>query len=441
MVTAILLAQVVNYAFNPRNLLYLPTPFWHIQFALGGIFGVGIVVVGCYVPESKVWLAKREKERQQKLKKLAETRKEWVSEMEEKARAGKTENPVAVDFAAPLPRQIQHASLRSRSRVLTHSGWSGLIHFSNCRWLGLAFLLAAGNQLTGINAIMYYAPRIFEDAGFQSLALVLTIAVVSTTAERIESPQYLRAAQIRMRLFFQVGTWNVLATLLSIPLLKHLGRRTMLLIAHSIMAAGLALITFAYAFIPHNRAIPSIFAIILFILGFEVGPGPLFFVIASDSFPQSVLHAGLSLTNQLAWLCNILITFLFPLLSTAIGSAGTFGIFLFICIASTIGDAFFLPSDADVPVMVPSPKPSSTVAEPHTISQAQTLLARRECALPNQLELMPSPPLPQRTSSPKSPPYQAKAQNQLPNQWESPQAASKRPKKHPMQSPIPSPDT
>jgi hypothetical protein len=241
----------------------------------------------------------------------------------------------------------------------------------------------------------------------------------------------------------QVGTWNVVATLLSIPLLKLLERRAMLTIAHSIMALGLALIAMSFAFFPEDRAVPSIFAIVLFILGFEIGPGPLFFVIASDAFPHTILHAGLSLTNQLAWLCNILITFLFPLLSTAIGSAGTFGIFLLICLFSIVGDAFLLPPDADIPVVMASPSAElcSISAEPLNVQPAASLTERKNRVRPHQLELMPSPPLPPRATSNQSPPYQAKAQNQLPNQWESPQTATvERPKKHPMQSPIPSPE-
>src|SRR5690349_1760731 len=53
-------------------------------------------------------------------------------------------------------------------------------------------------------------------------------------------------------------------------------------------------------------------------------PGPLFFVLASESFPAHVRSEGLSLSNALAWLFNILIIFAFPVIIQVVGSAATF---------------------------------------------------------------------------------------------------------------------
>lgn len=220
----------------------------------------------------------------------------------------------------------------------------------------------------------------------------------------------------------------------------------MLFIAHGIMALGLGLITLAFAFFPEQRAIPSIFAIVLFILGFEIGPGPLFFVLASEVFPPTILHAGLSFANQLAWLCNILITFLFPLLSNAIGASGTFGIFLIVCILSVLGYIVLLPSEAgheNVAMEMASAEPTAPMqlfdgspAAPAT-TNSNTESPRQAQSQPAQLELMPSPPVPSaRAVSNQSPPYQAKDQSQQPRQWETPTEK----KKHPIQSPAPSPE-
>lgn len=146
-------------------------------------------------------------------------------------------------------------------------------------------------------------------------------------------------------------------------MIRAMSRRTMMLIGLSIILVGLTLITVAFSFFSNARAIPSILAIVLFILGYEIGPGPLFYILAAEAFPTSILHAGLSLANQLAWVFNILITFLFPLLTDAIGGGGTFGLFLLACIITIVGYFFLLPHDTDQHVLVPSESPITILAE------------------------------------------------------------------------------
>ena len=60
---------------------------------------------------------------------------------------------------------------------------------------------------------------------------------------------------------------------------------------------------------------------LLFILGFESGPGPLFFVMASQDFPSDLVDQGTSVANILMWSFNILIAFFFPLITDFLGGA------------------------------------------------------------------------------------------------------------------------
>lgn len=160
----ILIAQIVNFAFNPSNRVEMANWVWHVQFVLGGVLGAALIVCGLAVPESRVWQELRRKRLQkQQLKKQKQ-----VDAVSKPLHA----TPVTFEHALPAPSP-------SLTSAQVRKGWSGLFHPSNCRWVSLALLLAAQNQLTGVNAIMYYAPRIFEDAGFERLALVLTITVVS----------------------------------------------------------------------------------------------------------------------------------------------------------------------------------------------------------------------------------------------------------------------
>jgi hypothetical protein len=168
LVTAILLAEIVNYAFNPSNSPTLSMWVCQLQFSLGGIFGAGLLITALAVPESKVW------HHAQKARSLAKLQAERAHSARRMSRL-------------ELNEAEQQSALRSFPPVaaVPLKGWTGLLHSSNRRWLLLSAILAAGNQLTGINAIMYYAPVIFKDAGFERIALVLTIAVVSQTESKL----------------------------------------------------------------------------------------------------------------------------------------------------------------------------------------------------------------------------------------------------------------
>lgn len=68
----------------------------------------------------------------------------------------------------------------------------------------------------------------------------------------------------------------------------------------------------------------AIIGMLLFILGFESGPGPLFFVMASQDFPPELVDQGTSVANILLWLFNIVIAFFFPLITDSLGGGVTF---------------------------------------------------------------------------------------------------------------------
>ena len=70
-----------------------------------------------------------------------------------------------------------------------------------------------------------------------------------------------------------------------------------------------------------------IFAMMVYLAGFETGPGPLFFLMASEAFPQDVRNEGLSLTNFLGNAMNIFTSFMFPLLKSLVGIGNVFFIY------------------------------------------------------------------------------------------------------------------
>ena len=86
-----------------------------------------------------------------------------------------------------------------------------------------------------------------------------------------------------------------------------------------------------------------IFAMMVYLAGFETGPGPLFFLMASEAFPQDVRNEGLSLTNFLGNAMNIFTSFMFPLLKSLVGIGNVFFIYGVISLIGILFVHFFLP--------------------------------------------------------------------------------------------------
>jgi MFS family permease len=185
-------------------------------------------------------------------------------------------------------------------------GADGFFHSSNLKWIAVGTILPAANQLTGINAVIFYAPLIFTQAGLAGNPLLWTFALV--------------------------GTWNFLSVFVSFLLVDRLGRRPLILFALAMMATAALLFSLASwdGVMEAKIAQPlQITAILSFILAFEIGPGPLFFVMATEAFPKEISKTGLSFTNGLSWIFNLVVSFGFPILNNpnAAGSSGTFLVF------------------------------------------------------------------------------------------------------------------
>ena len=148
----------------------------------------------------------------------------------------------------------------------------------------LAITIGMFNQLTGINAILYYLNDIFASAGFGTMS------------------QSVQAVAI--------GLANLLATLLGISLIDKLGRKTLLLIG----AVGCGLCLTGVAFIFHLGTHQNLLLLMLvgFIIFFAISQGSVIWVYLSVVFPTNVRSKGQSLGSSTHWIMNGLITLLFP---------------------------------------------------------------------------------------------------------------------------------
>jgi sugar porter (SP) family MFS transporter len=176
---------------------------------------------------------------------------------------------------------------------------------SNRKTVLTGFLLSAVQQLTGINAIIFYAPLIFGSV------LVFHSSKASLLATII------------------VGAWNCLTSLVAVLFVDRVGRRPLFLGAVLCMCFSTILLGFNYYFFDGSEwsGYVDLGLILLFIGAFEIGPGPLFWVIVTEMFPDYVRDLGTSFINMLQWAFTLMISLTFPLMMKYIGLAVTYWIF------------------------------------------------------------------------------------------------------------------
>jgi sugar porter (SP) family MFS transporter len=159
-----------------------------------------------------------------------------------------------------------------------------------------AVLLAMFNQLSGINAILYYAPRIFEMAGFSKEDAYL-------------QPVYIGAA-------------NLFFTILAMTLIDRLGRKTLLIIGSFGMITFLALT--AYSFNQGTGSSMVLVYLIGFIAFFAFSQGAVIWVFISEIFPNTVRSKGGSLGSFTHWIMAAIISWTFPVIVDSIPNGGTY---------------------------------------------------------------------------------------------------------------------
>lgn len=153
----------------------------------------------------------------------------------------------------------------------------------------IAFLVAMFNQFSGINAILYFAPRIFEMAGLpQSTAFFHPVII---------------------------GVTNALFTLLGLFIVDKIGRRTLLIIGSIGMSVCLLLVAMTY-FSPEETKSALLFFLVGYIMFFAVSTGTVIWILISEVFPANVRGKGQSFGSFTHWFFAALITFLFPVIST-----------------------------------------------------------------------------------------------------------------------------
>lgn len=186
----------------------------------------------------------------------------------------------------------------------------------------LAFLIAFFNQFSGINAFLYYAPRIFELAGLEQSA-----ALLSSTG---------------------IGLANLVFTLLGVFLIDRLGRRQLMYIGSVGYIVSLSLVAIAFAAGWKGMAVPVF--LFMFIASHAIGQGAVIWVFISEVFPTHLRAAGQAFGSSVHWVLAAIIPSLMPVVIARIGAAPIFGFFAFMMVLQLLFVWRMMPETKGVPL-------------------------------------------------------------------------------------------
>jgi len=261
----ILLSYVVDALFAPNQ-------SWRWMLASGVLPAIALELGVVFLPESPRWLLLHGF-RERAMKTLARIRA--------------TENN-----GAEIDEILEHAQ--------TGSGKiAELLRPMTMRVIFLGAGLAVIQQVTGINTVIYYAPTIFQEAGFQSAQ-----ASITATAG--------------------VGLVNVIMTIVSIPLVDRVGRRPLLLSSLTGMLLSLVLLAIGFALGGPALKWIGVLSLVVYIASFAIGLGPVFWLLISEIFPLNIRGQAASIATTANWLSNFFVSLTFLSLLNGLGNVWTF---------------------------------------------------------------------------------------------------------------------
>jgi MFS family permease len=216
-------------------------------------------------------------------------------------------------FAA-LPALLQCIGLffleESRSETgQTSASWAEVFEPKYRPLLIVGALIALSQQITGINAVVYFAPEIFRQAGLNagSTALLATVGM---------------------------GAVNVLATTVSIALIDRLGRRPLLFTGLAGMALSLLWIVWGFWTGSPSLGIISVASLMIYIAMFAIGMGAVPWVVLSEIYPGHIRAQSIAVATFMSWVGNILVAYTFLDISAYLTTSGAFLIYALMCILS-----------------------------------------------------------------------------------------------------------
>ena len=250
---------------------------WRWMLGIETLPAVAYLLALSAVPESPRWLAMRGRD----------------------AEATEVLGRVAGDGAVAVLREVQE-SIAAEAK-LGRASWRVLLHPSLRLVMTIGIVIGVMQQVSGINAVFFYAPMIFEKSGIGTNAAFMQAALV--------------------------GLVNLVFTVVAMAVIDRFGRRPLLILGLSGIAACMLLL--AWAFSAGDDANPRLilFAILGFVASFAVSLGPVMWVLFSELFPNRVRGVAISFVGLVNSATAFLVTLVFPWQLQSLGSSMTFLIY------------------------------------------------------------------------------------------------------------------
>jgi SP family arabinose:H+ symporter-like MFS transporter len=280
-VSGMLIIYFINAWIAGRgNELWNVTLGWRWMFASETIPAMLFFILLLVVPESPRWLIKQNKE-----------------------------HTAERIFRKVMPEEKIAPALFEIKDAIAHESGSVLQLFQPGLRTALVIgvVLAVLQQVTGINAILYYAPEIFKAAGTGTNAALLQTVLV--------------------------GFINVAFTFVAIYTVDNWGRKTLLLFGSAGMGVSLLVIGFAFHFSASQGWLLLPF-VLLYIACFASSMGPVVWVVMSEIFPTRIRGTAMSIATVILWISCYAVSQTFPMFVESVGSAFTFWIYMIMAVVT-----------------------------------------------------------------------------------------------------------
>lgn len=319
----IVFSYLINYYFSTSEQ-------WPWMLGLGVVPAIILLLGTIYLPESPRWMIL----------------KGW----DQKARSVLRDIRQGENINKEFDEIRQTVEIEKGTHRLLLAKWVRPILFIS---LGLSFF----QQVTGINAIIYYAPTVLQMAGFKhaSNAILATLGI---------------------------GTINVLFTIVALPLIDRWGRRPLLLYGLLGMFISLVILGTAFYF-PSFAALRwvAVASMVIYIASFAMSLGPIMWLIISEIFPLNIRGVGVSLAISASWGFNMLVSLTFLTLIQFIGTSYTFWLYAILCVWGWIFVYFIVPETKNCSLEqiennLRLGHPSRELGAPLSVSSLFTILKR-----------------------------------------------------------------
>ena len=285
----IVVGQLIAYGVNSA---FAPSENWRLMLGLGVVPAVVLAIGTYFLPDSPVYY-------------LLQDRPDDAAAVLRHLRRG--------DDAAHIDEELASLAAAVAEKKNKKSEWSAL----GTPWIktvmGIAIVVAMIQQVTGVNAIVYYAPTMLKNVGWTSQNAVFGSILI--------------------------GVVSVISCWVGLSIVDKVGRRPLLLGGLAGTAVSLVALTLVYWLAPTDELWASSLMLALmgvFMVFQQSAVSVATWLLVSELIPSAVRGIGMGIAGLALWLMNFVVAMCFPPLLESIGGAWTFFVFAVLCVLSFV---------------------------------------------------------------------------------------------------------